>query len=100
MKQALLQLAEAILNRNDIPVKLPTTPDGILSNILSTVYFWAGIIAVGLIVYGGFMYVISNGDPGRVKKAKDTLLYAVIGLIVVLVAFVITNLVIKGVNGG
>lgn len=41
--------------------------------------------------------MISGGDPGKVKKAKDVLLYAVIGIVVVMVAFVITSFIIQGV---
>ena len=66
--------------------------------MLDAVYFWMGIVAVGFVVYGGFLYVLSSGDPGRVKKAKDTLLYAVIGIVVVLVAFIVTRFIINGVG--
>ncbi len=89
----------AILNASDIGFNGPTTQTNVLSNILGTVYFWAGVVAVGMIVYGGFIYTISSGDPAKVKKAKDTLLYSTIGLVVVLAAAAITAFVVKGVNG-
>lgn len=94
------QLAEAILNRTDIPTPGPTTEAGIITNILNAAYFWAGVVAIALFIYGAFMYVISDGDAARVKTAKNTLLYAVIGLIIVLLAFSITAIVISGVNQG
>lgn len=94
MKWALLA---ALINANEIGYNGPKGADNTLSNILNAVYFWMGITAVGFIIYGGFMYMISAGDPGKVKKAKDVLLYAVIGIVVVLVAFVITRFVINGV---
>lgn len=100
MKYFMIQFANAILNKKDVPVPGPITEAGILSNVLNAVYFWAGILAVGLIIYGGFIYTISNGDPSKVKKAKDSILYAVIGLVVVLLAFAITSFVVKGVNTG
>jgi len=57
--------------------------------------FWvAGIIAVGVIIFGGVRYSISQGDPGKVKKAKDTIMYAVIGLVVTLLAFAIVAFVV------
>ena len=60
-------------------------------NILSTIFIWAGIIAVIVLIIGGIYYTISQGDPGKVKKAKETIMYAIIGLIVVSSAFAIVN---------
>lgn len=52
-----------------------------------------GGIAVVIIVIGGIRYSSSNGDPSRVKAAKDTIMYAVIGLVVALLATGIVSLV-------
>lgn len=68
--------------------------DASIASIMSTVYTWAGIIAVLVIVIGGLLYVLSNGDPNNIQRAKNTILYAVIGLIVIIFAFTITQLVI------
>lgn len=57
-----------------------------------------GIVAVGVIIFGGVRYAISQGDPGKVKKAKDTIMYALIGLLVVLLAFAIVNFVLGGIS--
>lgn len=94
----LQQLATPILNATDIGYQGATQDNGLVLGILNTVYFWLGAVAVGMIVYGGYMYVISNADPGKVKKAKDVLLYAVIGVVIVLLAFAITNVVVKGLS--
>jgi len=99
MKNMLSTFAEALLNASDIDVPPIKTEGNILANVLSTAYFWAGVVAVGLIIYGGYMYVLSNGDPSRVKKAKDVILYSVIGLVVIILAFAITTIVIGGVKG-
>jgi hypothetical protein len=90
---SLYHFAATLLTPGDIGYQGPTNANNLMNNILMPVYFWAGIVAVGFIVYGGFMYVLSNGEPGNVKKAKDTLLYAVIGLVVVLFAFAITKFI-------
>ena len=50
-----------------------------------------------LIVVAGFMYTVSQDDPSQVSRAKNTLLGAIVGLAVVLLAFVITNTVLNGV---
>lgn len=65
-----------------------------IQSILSAIIVVSGIIAVVFIVYGGIQYMTSAGDAGKIKKAKDTILYAVIGLIVCALAFAIVNFVI------
>ncbi len=56
-----------------------------------------GAISVLMIAVGGFKYTMSMGDPGAIKKAKDTILYAVIGLIVAILAGSIVNFVLGSV---
>ncbi len=63
---------------------------GILNGIIAAL----GIVAVIVIIIGGIGYMTSAGDSGKVKKAKDTILYGLIGLIVVALAFAIVNFVI------
>lgn len=46
----------------------------------------AGMVAVGFIIYGGFQYMTSSGEPDRTKKAKDTILNALIGLVITIIA--------------
>lgn len=72
---------------------------GQVGEILGLVYLVAGIVAVIVIVIGGIRYVTANGDIGKVTAAKDTVLYAVIGLAVVIMASAITTFVIHGIDG-
>lgn len=65
-----------------------------LLTIMNTVYLWAGIIAVIVMIIGGFFYVTSNGDANKIARGKNTILYAVVGLVVIIFAFVITQFVI------
>jgi hypothetical protein len=65
-----------------------------IKNILGAVFIVVGIIAVIVLVIGGINYMMSQGDPGKVKKAKDTILYGIIGLIVSLLAFAIVQFVL------
>ena len=67
---------------------------GIIKLILNTVFVVIGILAVVFIIMGGINYTMSQGDPGKVKKAKDTILYGIIGLIVSLAAFAIVQFVL------
>ena len=55
-----------------------------------------GFICVIVIIVGGIQYMTSTGDPGKVKKAKDTILYGIIGLVIVALAAAIVNFVIAG----
>ncbi len=78
---------------------LPNGPGGTKSEdaipvIVGVVFAALGAISVLMIVIGGFQYVISQGDPQRVAKAKDTIMYAVIGLVISLLSYAIVAFVI------
>lgn len=74
-----------------------STTDGVLAkvkDILNVVFLVVGILAVIMIIVGGVFMMISAGDPGKIKRAKDTIMYSVIGLIITLLAFAIVNFVV------
>ena len=66
-------------------------------NIINTVVGVLALVAVIVIIIGGINYMTSAGDAGKVKKAKDTILYGVIGLVVCVLAFAIVNFVISNI---
>lgn len=66
-----------------------------ITDIINVVIGILGIICVVVIIIGGVGYMTSAGDSGKVKKAKDTILYGIIGLVVCVLAFAIVNFVIK-----
>ncbi|MBR6965261.1 hypothetical protein IKH83_03050 [Candidatus Saccharibacteria bacterium] len=68
---------------------------GIFRQITSTILYIVGIIAVFMLIWGGIRYVVSGGDAKKVTDAKNTVLYAIIGLIVAFLAFAIVNFVIN-----
>lgn len=68
---------------------------GILNGVISSL----GLVAVIVIVIGGVMYMTSNGDAGKLQKAKNTILYAAIGLIICVLSFAITNFAIYTIGG-
>ena len=76
---------------------VPVNPEPVAANIINVAIFALGIAAVIVVVVGGVMYSTSQGDPTKVKKAKDAIMYAIIGLIVSILAYAIVNFVIKGV---
>ena len=66
----------------------------LLQSIINILLFLIGAIAVIMIIIGGLRYVISGGDQGAITGAKNTILYAVIGLVVAIMAYAIINWVI------
>lgn len=56
-------------------------------NAIGILMVIAGVVAIGYIIVGGFTYITSSGDPAGIKKAKDTIVNAVIGLVIAMVAF-------------
>ncbi|MBR3122174.1 hypothetical protein IKF28_01880, partial [Candidatus Saccharibacteria bacterium] len=58
-----------------------------------------GLVCVIVMIIGGVSYMTSSGDAGKVKKAKDTILYGLIGLVICVLAFAIVNFVISNIIG-
>jgi type IV secretory pathway VirB2 component (pilin) len=83
---------------SDIGFKGVTSADTALEGILNTVYFWAGAIAVIVIIIAGFQFVTSGGDEQAVNSARYRILGAVVGLVVIAFAFVITGFIMNGVK--
>jgi hypothetical protein len=69
---------------------------GIFQTIVNIALFIIGAIAVIMLIYGGIRYTISGGDAKNVTAAKDTILYAVVGIVVAILAYAIVNFVIGG----
>lgn len=65
-----------------------------IKTVVNVILFLLGAIAVIMVILGGVRYVLSNGEASQVTAAKNTILYAVIGLIVALLAYAIVNFVV------
>lgn len=70
------------------------TAEELLKSGLNLAYYIAGIVAVIVIIVAGLNYITSQGDSGRITKAKNMILYAVIGLGILFAAYAITNFVV------
>ena len=73
--------------------------NGMIQIIINTVFGIIGVVAVIMIIIGGVNYTMSQGDSTKVQKAKNTILYGIIGLVVVLLSFAIVSFVLNGLNG-
>lgn len=68
---------------------------GVFSKISSVLLFIVGAIAVIMIVIGGLRYVVSGGDASQVQAAKNTILYALVGVIIAILAYAAVNFVVN-----
>lgn len=77
---------------NQQPPKL-FGPAGIFKKVTDVLLFIIGAVAVIMLVIGGIRYTISGGDQAQVKAAKDTILYAIIGIVIAILAYAIIGFV-------
>ena len=73
---------------------------GSVKGIINGVIGVLGVVCVVVMIIGGVNYMTSSGDTGKVKKAKDTILYGLIGLVVCVLAFAIVNFIISDILNG
>ena len=76
-----------------VPTSLTGT-EGVFGTISNILIFITAAISVIVLIVGGLRYVLSTGDAGRVKAAKDTILYGIVGLVIAILAYAIINFVI------
>ena len=69
-----------------------------VQELLNTAFVWGGIIAAIMMVWGGIQYITSTGNAVAAKKARDTILYSAIGLLIVILAAVIVNTVVGAIG--
>ncbi len=77
--------------------EMPTTligNGGVINNITNTILYVLGIISVVMLIVGGVKYALSAGDAKAVTDAKNTILYALIGLVIAILAYSIVSFVL------
>ena len=62
-----------------------------VENLLQIVFGVAGGVAMLIIIYAGIQYILSRGEPEKTKKARDTIIYAAVGLTLAMLAFSIVT---------
>ena len=68
---------------------------GIFTTISNVMLFIVGAISVIMVIIGGLRYVISGGNSSNITAAKNTILYAIVGLIIAIMAYAIINFVLE-----
>jgi hypothetical protein len=76
------------------PTDLFAGGDALIPRLINLMLFIVGILAIVFLIFGGIRYVISGGDKSKVDAAKNTILYAIVGLIVAILGYALVNWVI------
>ncbi len=77
------------------PLGAGTTPATIIGRIIKAVLGLSGIIALLMFVYGGVLYMLDMGEGARMKKGKDAIKNAVIGLIIIFTSYTLVDVVLQ-----
>jgi len=72
-----------------------TQMNTLISTIVNIFSIVVGIVAVIMIILGGFKYITSNGDSNNISSAKNTIMYAIVGIVIAALAQVIVRFVLK-----
>ncbi len=86
--------AKAILKQSEVNIPKPVADSGKIDDILQIVFVAAGAVSVIVIILAGITLITSKGDPKNTAKARDTIIYAAIGLAICVAAFSIVSFVI------
>ena len=74
--------------------------NGVFRTVTNVLLFIIGAIAVIMLIIGGIRYVLSGGDQAQVTSAKNTILYAIIGIVVAILAYAAVDFVINSFAAG
>ncbi len=71
-----------------------TSSGGLVASVINILSYIAGVIVLFMVIFAGFRYISSAGDANKVNSAKNTLLYAIVGIVIIILAQVIVHFVI------
>jgi cytochrome bd-type quinol oxidase subunit 2 len=89
------EICEGIQTASGEPCDTGSQLTNVIRNIINLFSIVVGVVAVIMIIIGGFRYVTAGGDSSNVSSAKNTIIYAVVGLIVVLLSQAIVRFVLE-----
>ena len=92
---AILDQACTGVNNDVCSKKGDTDANPLIVSVVNLLLYIVGIVAVIMIIVGGMKYLTSSGDSGKVTSAKNTVVYAVVGLVVAIFSWVVVNFVVK-----
>jgi hypothetical protein len=74
-------------------------PEDMIASIIQYILSFLGVIFIILVIYAGFLWMTAAGDEEQITKAKDIMISAVIGIVIVLSAYIITSTILFNVGG-
>jgi hypothetical protein len=80
-------------NGCELTFNFPADIPQVLAAVVEIILRVGALVAVGFVIYGGFQYMLSQGEPDRTKNARNTIINAVIGLVIAIFATIIVNFV-------
>lgn len=78
-----------------LPNSSPNANDHVIANVLKIVFGIIGALSFLFVVIGGFKYIVAQGEPQRIAQAKNTIMYALIGVVVAILAQAIIGFVVE-----
>lgn len=69
--------------------------DGIINKVTDILLYVVGFIAVLMLIWGGVRYIISGGDSKKITDAKNTILYALLGLVIAFISYAIVHYILS-----
>lgn len=85
-------------NSNKCDPNAGSSVSNLLTNVIKLLSIFIGFIAVIMVVVGGLKYITANGDSGALASARNTVIYALVGLVIVAIAQVLVHFVIRKVT--
>lgn len=94
------QAAVDLARGNGVPTNLIEGDGSLIRRIINFMLIGIAIVSVVMLIVGGFRYVVSGGQKGAIDSAKNTILYAIVGLLIALFAYAIIKFVMNMVLSG
>lgn len=95
-----------LISPTDQPGRLAEATGGqgsfrdLLLTFLNFFLGFLGIVAVIMVIYGGILYVTAAGEQENIDKGKKIIMYAVVGIVIILLAFALVNTLLSGLGAG
>lgn len=98
--------AQGLISPGDSPTKISEATGGqgsarqLVLTILNFFLGFLGLLAVIMIIYGGVLYISAGGEQTKIDNGKKIIMYAIVGIVIILLSFAIVNTIIGGLGTG
>jgi len=90
-------LAQVDITQDQVKIPQPDLNSGSLHSILQIVFGLAGAITLVIIMLAALRFVLATGDPQKTAQARNTIIYALVGLVICILGFSIVTFVLKNI---